>query len=158
MIPHEHTLAGSFYGKFFARKLNLHLLQRNVEAWKDLQSSAKIQVSAPTASQPIDSVPPVPTPTKAQVISPTGDAVEGEKRKRKRKAQPDDEIDALFENALGKKTQKADLTRKDKPDEPSKAIGKTTDDKITDKSLLDVLGAIRAAPKDAKGSRKKRAR
>ena len=41
MIPHERDLIGSYYGKFFARNLNLYLLQRNSEQWKNMQASQK---------------------------------------------------------------------------------------------------------------------
>ena len=137
----------------------MHLLQKNVEAWKDFQSAAKAQTSAPTAThskhQPTTSAQPIPASTETQDTSRANSSQE-EKRKRKRKTQPDDEIDALFEGTLGKKIKKGDLA---KPEETSKSKFKQDKhSKITDKSLLDVLGAIRAAPKDDKGPRKKRAR
>lgn len=157
LIPHEHALAGSFYGKFFARKLNLHLLQRNIEAWKDFQSSAKPPVSTSLPSQPATSAPSAPATMETMEtkdVVATGD--EPKKEKRKRKAQPEDEIDALFEGALGKKVKKAGLEKTDEPDEHLMNSEKLINRKIRDKDLLDVMGAIRSAPKEEK--RKKRAR
>lgn len=151
MIRHEHILSGSFYGKFFARKLNLHLLQRNVDAWKDFQSSTKAQ-SSPAVNQHPSLAFPEPAPshkTDNPLVS-----TNTKSDKRKRKTRPQDEIDELFEGALGKKIKKADLGSTDRSVRTDTGL---LHDKIADKSLMEVLGAIRAAPKEDKAVRKKRA-
>ena len=95
-----------------------------------------------------------------------------------------DEIDALFESTLGKAVKKADLAgpgehkTKDQADSTSKSKSKDKDklkdrggaDKGekkgkkrkereeggADKDLSDVLGAIRSAPKEDKGPKKRK--
>ena len=188
LAPHEHALAGSFYGKFFARNLALHVLRRDPERWKSMQAAAK------------QSQPSVVSPT-AQAQAPAkalaqkqnnGGATAGDDvpsasvpmEKGKKKAQPQDEIDALFESTLGKAVKKADLAgpgehkTKDQEDGASKSKSKDKDklkdrggaDKGekkgkkrkereeggADKDLSDVLGAIRSAPKEDKGPKKKK--
>ncbi|GBE79200.1 Nucleolar protein [Sparassis crispa] len=157
LIPHEHFLAGSFYGKFFTRHLNLHLLQRNVDEWKNQQSSAKSAQRAP--------LPPLTTTTLAPIDRPAPALpadTEQKHAKRKRKARPEDEIDALFDAALGKKVKKGRLGPTGSV--PAQGQGGEVEQKRegqkeqVDKVLKDVLGAIKAAPKEEKGhSRKKRA-
>ncbi|TBU50501.1 ARM repeat-containing protein [Dichomitus squalens] len=189
LIPHEHALAGSFYGKFFARNLNLHVLQRDPERWKSMQATAKQPVPAsgsasnPTAAsrqpqpkslgqkpEPGADVPAV-TAT-AQKTDADADRGGGGKRKAKG-SRPQDEIDALFDATLGKKVKKAELASVDKikgkEDVESKSKSKTKDGEkkskkrkdeeegaAADKDLSDVLGAIRSAPKDDKGPKKRK--
>lgn len=169
MIPHEHALAGSFYGKYFARSLNLHLLQRNPEQWKDQQSATK--AAPPQPSQPkalSGNVPPTPT-TSTQTPAPVeaSENVTKGSKKRKHKGDAEDEIDALFDAKLGKKIKKGGLGRKDEEDHEVKSKGEEHDgstkkrkrhakDEPADNDLKDVLGAIKAAPKDDGAHRKKK--
>ncbi|KAF7978355.1 hypothetical protein HWV62_1005 [Athelia sp. TMB] len=138
LFAQEQFLAGSFYGKFFARNLNLYLLQRKPEDWKNMQIQSKAAQASKTAPPPSPAAPP---PAEA---APTPAGAEKPKKKRKRDAAPDNEIDALFAASLGKKTKRAALNAAELPssvgaDKPPVATG--------DKGLEDVLGAIRAAPK-----------
>jgi len=137
LIPHEHFLAGSFYGKFFARNLNLHLLQRRPEEWKTIQAERKrvAQGHSPRQLTAIEANAEDPAP--------------GRGRKRRRSARPGDEIDALFDAALGKKTKKGTFGADDI------SVGRSYREVPSDESLQDVLGAIRAAPKIEKGRKRK---
>ena len=86
-----------------------------------------------------------------------------------------DEIDALFDATLGKKVKKAELSTsaskssKEENDTPRKAKSsrdekgdkknkkrKDRDDGGADRDLTDILGAIRSAPKDDRGSKKRK--
>lgn len=94
--------------------------------------------------------------------------------KGKRKARPQDEIDALFDATLGKKVKKAELAgAEDGKEETNATHSKECGDDVkskgdrksrkrkdreeggASKDLEDVLGAIRSAPKD-KGAKKKK--
>ncbi|KAI0751271.1 ARM repeat-containing protein [Daedaleopsis nitida] len=176
LIPHEHALAGSFYGKFFARNLSLHVLQRDPERWKSMQVTAKSQTpaagpaAAHTSTKPSHINGAEKTPTKAD--------------KSKRRAQPRDEIDALFDATLGKKVKKAELVGsaggeseskdkaqtesksksneraggdKDREEEKKERKRKNREESAADRDLIDVLGAIRSAPKEGKAPKRKRA-
>ncbi|KAI0069190.1 ARM repeat-containing protein [Artomyces pyxidatus] len=134
LIPHEAFLAGSFYGKFFARNLNLYLLQRRPEDWRTLQASR----SHPQAAPALAPIPAEPTPESA---APP-------KKKRKREAVAGDEIDALFEHALGKKVKKGSLAAE-------AALAKGRAGAQAD-GLGAVLGAIQSAPKGEDRGKKKR--
>ncbi|RDX53030.1 ARM repeat-containing protein [Lentinus brumalis] len=164
LIPHEHALAGSFYGKFFARHLNLHVLQRDPERWKSMQAATKAPAPAPT---------PAPKPPAAEESPRThSDATKSDKsaKKGKGKARPQDEIDALFDAKLGKKIKKAELATEDKPKEEPVGVKSSKDEKGekkskkrkdreeggADRDLADVLGAIRSAPKEDKGPKKRK--
>ncbi|KAK7061362.1 armadillo-type protein [Favolaschia claudopus] len=136
LISQEQFLAASYYGKFFARNLNLYLLQRRPDEWRALQTERhKPAQTAPASQAPVEE-----TPSKKHT--------EAKKRKRD---QGGDEIDELFNAAMGKKVKKAALvesisTESDvlQPNKPTKQ----------DRGLSDVLGAIRAAPGDHKGKRR----
>jgi nucleolar protein 9 len=80
-------------------------------------------------------------------------AVETEQKstKRKRKGRAEDDIDELFDSALGNKKVRRALDHED-VDEPSKVPSED----IGDEGLRDVLGAIRRAPKEEEGRRKQR--
>lgn len=151
MIPHEHTLIASFYGKFFARHLNLHLLQRNPEQWKTAQINSKAQAQPPAA--------PAPQP-KADATAETP-----KEKSKKRKAQPEDEIEQLFQEKLGKKVKKAVLEAsggvdaveaKEERNETKERKRRKDGDREKDRGLTDVLSAIKAAPKDDKTRRSKK--
>lgn len=147
LIPHENSLYGSRYGKFFIRGLNLYLLKKDPEKWKTQQSSAKTVTSATglRAAEP------------AQTVENGGNGrnkeIKGPKRKREEK--PEDEIDKLFVSALGKRQKKGSLVVADSnnattnvPHKESKQPG--------DKDLDSVLGAIRGAPKETKVKKKQK--
>ncbi|OSD01821.1 ARM repeat-containing protein [Trametes coccinea BRFM310] len=199
VMPYEHALAGSAFGKFFARHLALHVLQRDPERWKSMQSAAKAP-SAP-AAQPVPSTKapvahsqasqskaaqvqerktaaPAAAASDASGSESEAEDVSPKKAKGKRKGgQPQDEIDALFDATLGKKVKKAELAsaakevaepkgdaveKVKKVKEKSKGKSKKRKEREegedeVDKDLKDVLGAIRAAPKEDKGPKKKRA-
>jgi nucleolar protein 9 len=183
LVPHEHTLLGSEYGRYFARKLQLHVLRRRPDEWKEIMSgtsaSGPRSVSATAAMiSPLAVVPNGKQSTFNAAGDDTDDA-EGKKAKKKRKA---DEIDALFEDAglgPGGKKKRAVLVASAPtiPQIPHEALEQTEiqdgeieegrkkrkrnkkrvnkEDGGPDKGLQDVLGAIIAAPKGEKGSRKK---
>ena len=122
----------------------------------------------------------------AEPVTPRGTDAEADKggggggrRKASAKAsRPQDEIDALFDATLGKKVKKAELASNDKTgtgdkaESPSKSKAKEKEkdgdkksrkrkkgeeDAVEDRDLSDVLGAIRSAPKEDKGPKRKRA-
>jgi len=132
LFPYEQNLAASYYGKFFARNLNLHLLRRNADEWKNRLSRPAGDTFAPT------------TPVSAL---PGYEVVWEEKVKAKRKAV--DEIDALFDDAgLSKRKKRGALA-----DDSAGAITlsgtkpKRTRAEGEDRGLEDVLGAIQSVPK-----------
>ena len=90
------TLVGSFYGKFFARNLNLYLLKKNPEQWKTAQEARKTALKIPTASD--EPKEPATTPQSPEKSAQAPPAL----KNKKRKARPADEIDEVFET-LGKK-------------------------------------------------------
>jgi nucleolar protein 9 len=153
LITKEQVLAASFFGKFFARSLNLYLLQRRPEEWRNLQSERKrLKEQQQHAAAPTESAPMIETTTEPAAPSD---------KKRKRKARPDDEIDVLFNAKLGKKTKKAALSETTSTvDGPSKVmiVVEDIDARKEDKELQQVLGAIRLAPKDHGYSKKKQKR
>lgn len=114
LFAHESKLAGSFYGKYFARNLNLYLLQRRPDEWRTQQAQAHVQAKQgvkPTATVAAAAA----QKGKRDVDSATKEVVEvveekdtGKKRKRGGKGKADD-IDELFEAALGKKMKKGSL-------------------------------------------------
>ena len=148
LITKEQALAASFFGKFFARNLNLYLLQRRPEEWRNLQSERKRSKEQHVA----------PTEPALKIEASTEPAPSD--KNRKRKARPEDEIDALFNTKLGKKTKKAALSETTSTlDGPSEVIVvKDVAARKDDKELEQVLGAIRLAPKDHGYSKKKQKR
>jgi nucleolar protein 9 len=147
LFAHEQYLAASFYGKFFARNLNLHLLLRRPEDWRNLQSQYKL-----TSSQAIK-----PTPTEASYVTAVPLAPPVDRPQKRKRNTTDDEIDALFHASLGRKIKKGVLEPEPKT---SSAIDgfHTASLPVEDKGLIDVLGAIRVAPKDEKGGHRKKKR
>jgi len=137
-VAQEQFLAGSFYGKFFARNLNLYLLQRRPEDWRNLQSERK-RTQEHQQKQQIQ-LPPESKPPETRLT----DA-------RKRKSRPEDEIDALFNDKLGKRIKKAALVDDIQAEPPSV---KST--KVEDQGLEQILGAIRVAPTHMGHVKKKR--
>ncbi|KAH8105489.1 ARM repeat-containing protein [Cristinia sonorae] len=157
LIYHEQTLAASFYGKFFARRLNLNLLRRDTEKWKNLQITSKPNPPPPPPAAPA----PAPVPEPSSTVDPPADVSPRKSGKRKRREQPEDEIDQLFSTALGKKTKKAELSsehaaEKPAPEKESKST-KAEKGAGRDRVMEDVLGAIKTAPKsEVRSSKKKR--
>ncbi|KAI0313257.1 armadillo-type protein [Amylostereum chailletii] len=152
LVTQEAFLSGSYYGKFFARNLNLYLLQRRPDEWRNLQTSKTSQPTKPTTA-------PIP---QAQVPS---DDSSPTKKKRKRGDGAGDVIDELFDKALGKKIKKGSLST-DVPfaaDPPNAQLAEGT--KRTKRrdagggpedDLGTVLGAIRQAPKGEEKVRRKK--
>ncbi|KAF8164318.1 armadillo-type protein [Pholiota molesta] len=141
LVNQEQALAASYYGKFFARNLNLYLLQRRPEDWRNLQSERKraqdqekLQTAAP---------PPAKHEPAAQPES------------RKRKSHPENEIDALFNEKLGKRIKKAALSESAGTTDVSSDAHPVKKEKNGDKDLQQVLGAIRSAPAND-GKKKKK--
>lgn len=177
VIPYEHALAGSAFGKFFMRPLALHVLQRDPERWKSMQSTPKLPPPAPARTQ-------APSVDAVAAVVDMSERSPSKSPKGKGKSKGQDEIDALFDATLGKKTKKAGLasTAAQEDGATEAATGKVKkhregvhDEKVVkgkgkskkrkerdegddaeDKDLKDVLGAIRAAPKEDKGPKRKR--
>ncbi|KAL1937556.1 hypothetical protein VTO73DRAFT_13051 [Trametes versicolor] len=178
VIPYEHALAGSAFGKFFMRPLALHVLQRDPERWKSMQSTPKLLPPAPARTQ-------APSVDAAAAVVDMSEHSPSRSHKSKGKGKGQDEIDALFDATLGKKTKKAGLASTapaqedgateaaagkakkhregDHKEKEAKGKGKSKKrkerdegDDAEDKDLKDILGAIRAAPKEDKGPKRKR--
>lgn len=145
LIPYEQFLAASFYGKFFARNLHLHLLKQRPKEWEDLQSNSKT-ANAPKPGQPNTQPPSQPQPS-SSATPVTSDDKSSKKSSKKRNLR-DDEIDAVFDAALGKKTKKAAVALV-----PAQAVKDTTD-----QQMEDVFSAIRVAPGGESGPVKKKRR
>jgi nucleolar protein 9 len=143
LLPFEHNLAGSQYGKYFARNLNLVLFKRDPVAWKRMQAAKSSSSSQESKVVPQSVLAPAAAP--AQPEAPQ------KANKRKRKAKADDDIDELFDSAFGgKKVRRAMGTKHEHPDRVD-----VKEEKAKVEGLQDVLGAIRRAPKEDKGRRKK---
>jgi nucleolar protein 9 len=141
LVNQEQALAASYYGKFFARNLNLYLLQRRPEDWRNLQSErkrAQDQEKLQTAAPPPAKHEPAPQP-----------------ESRKRKSHPENEIDALFNEKLGKRIKKAALSESAGTTDVSFDAHPVKKEKNGDKDLQQVLGAIRSAPAND-GKKKKK--
>lgn len=138
-MSHEQELAASFYGKFFARKLQLSLLHRRPEDWKAAQVKAIAGVDAGWKSK---SGPTAQTNTAEGSKAEEHAATQTGKRKRKREEKKD-EIDVLFEGVKENRFAKVEVT----------PVAKEEKQHAPD--LDGVLGAIKSAPKkDAKKRRK----
>jgi len=133
LIIHEQLLTSSYYGKYFARNLNLYLLQRRPDEWKTMQAERKR--SKDQADVPLSAAPRPPVVAEASPQKHT---------KRKRHAPPDDEIDTIFSSTLGKRIKKAALD--DISTAPLDKLSKK--DPKAPEGLQGVFGAIRLAPKD----------
>lgn len=155
LIPYESQLAGSFFGKFFARNLNLYLLQRRPDDWRNMQTQRKQQQQQVVA-----------TPKKQDTGSSAASQApvqESAKDGGKKRSKPSDEIEELFEKTLGKKIKKAALgTEVEKPKGLEEEAGekgkkrKKKDSKDRGGELDSVLGAIKSAPKHEDGGRPKK--
>ncbi|KAH7916121.1 armadillo-type protein [Hygrophoropsis aurantiaca] len=148
LIPYEQFLAASYYGKYFARNLNLYLLQRRPQDWKDMQSENKANM-AQTTSETITTPGQLPDKLEEPLNTPQA-LVDSPKKHKKRKAQPHDEIDVVFDAALGKKTKKANVSVETKDLSVDHHAPKR------EEGLGEVLDAIKTAPRAENESRKKR--
>lgn len=97
LIPHATALGSSQYGRFFARKLDLHLLQRRPDEWRE----SVLGVRHHFAHQKDEVPAPVP---EAQVEAETA---EERKRRRKEKKRERDEIDDVFAAVEKKRKRKS---------------------------------------------------
>ena len=129
-----------------------------------MQSSASAAKKT-TSAKAIDAVASV-SPATSEPHTASTTVAPAKKRKREL---PGDEIDALFEFALGKKVKKGSLAQNlgisDAPkDDTAMQVDSQKERKHKDKKidkgkkddLRDVLGAIRSAPKGEEKSKKKR--
>ncbi|KAJ6567278.1 armadillo-type protein [Mycena vulgaris] len=138
LINQEQFLAGSYYGKFFARNLNLYLLQRRPDEWRTMQTDRNRPAELPKVSAP---------PSQPSGASP------GKERKKRKRDAAGDEIEELFSSAMGKKVKKAALVDIVEPESKALPSGKEAS---LDDGLSDVMGAIRAAPTEGKGHGKRK--
>ncbi|KIK65684.1 hypothetical protein GYMLUDRAFT_258395 [Collybiopsis luxurians FD-317 M1] len=148
LIPQEQFLAGSYYGKFFNRNLNLYLLKRQPDEWKTFQSNKKTNATHSTTAL-VDQ----PSTTGTQTSSVAEAVPIPSKKKRKREARPKDEIDDLFDSARDNKKPKGDkaVAAGGTPVVPAaesiRNSKEAAGDKGVEKELKDVFNAIRSAPK-----------
>lgn len=93
LIPHATALGNSQYGRFFARKLDLHLLQRRPDEWRE----SVLGVRHHFAHQKDEVPPPAPQPQEESE----------ERKKRKEKKRERDEIDDVFAAVEKKRKHKS---------------------------------------------------
>lgn len=140
---YEQNLAGSQYGKYFVRNLNLLLLRRDPDAWRAQQSS-KREVHIPSTSgqtKPVPvSIPETPLKHHSAEVTP--------KPPSKRKRKDGDDIDKLFDSALGKKQKRTALP----PAREERTVSTSSDAT----GLESILGAIKNAPKGDKDRKHKK--
>lgn len=150
LLPHAARLAGSPYARFFTRGLALSLLQRKPDEWRRQYATPSSGGYASTAT----SSPNKKSNTRLKATSPSVVAVaptndnehhdadaEGDdagtsspaergrgRKKRKRSAAAVDEIDALFDDAIGRKVVRSALESEPAP-APAlvKSVTKKTD-------------------------------
>lgn len=188
LIPHENFLAGSFYGKFFARGLHLTLLKRRPDEWKALQvklkaegqnrslprsqAHAQTSIQAQTSTQgsgleksaaalSLDADAHAPsTSTGDQAGKPKAREGKKEREERKKRKREGDDIDDIFGAAGGRPPPKK-APRPQAVPVVADIPAKDEEAMVTDKGLADVLGAIKDVPKGTalrEGKRHKKAR
>jgi nucleolar protein 9 len=140
LAEHEHALAGSQFGKYFAKRVNLPLWKRRPDKWRHLQDPPECSQSAGAVSgqdaQPLK-----------QHCEAAGSESSSKPRKRKHEVKVGDEIDALFQESLGREAKRAAL-------DPVKVPG-TASHNGSGKDDLDIIfSAIRAAPKEERQRKK----
>lgn len=133
---YEQNLAGSQYGKYFVRNMNLLLLKRDPDAWRAGQVSKK-EAPNPSVGEQGESTP-ISAPEKLSELSSKGVPP---KLSLKRKAKEGDDIERLFDSTLGKKRKRSALPL---VHEERKTLGNP------DAGLGGILGAIKDAPKGEK--------
>ena len=142
---HESNLAGSHYGKYFVRKMNLLLLKRDPDAWRARQASNR-EAQIPSTSGQVKPVP-ISAPDKSLEQPPTRAPP---KLSSERKRKEGDDIDKLFDSALNKKQKRSALPSAQEERKLLANPGVT--------GLESILGAIKGAPrgdKDRKYKKKK---
>lgn len=113
LIPHATALSTSQYGRFFARKLNLHLLERRPDEWRHAQLGvvhhfAHQKRDRSTADGALRVAVPAPFQAPVAAEQDAEALAKAERKKRKREAKTaagTDEIDALFAETKGKKSK-----------------------------------------------------
>jgi nucleolar protein 9 len=135
LIPHQQALTASYYGRFFAKRLQLAFLQRKPDEWRIAQArqgNEKVAANAP---------PVAVETTRQQRVTKNEGQERNEKSDRKRKRdEPKDEIDALFESVKENRFSKV------APPSRTEVIEKQ-------EGLDDVITAIKKAPKGSSGKR-----
>ncbi|KAF9649340.1 ARM repeat-containing protein [Thelephora ganbajun] len=141
---HEQSLAGSQYGKYFVRNMNLLLLKRDPDAWRAQQSSrGKVPISSTSGqTKSISSISTAEKPSE----QPSAEAPPKLISKRKRKE--GDDIDKVFDSTLGKKQKRSALPPA--REEPNVFMGYDAT------GLEGVLGAIKDTPTGDKDRRHKK--
>ena len=142
LLLHEQNLAGSQYGKYFVRNMSLLLLKRDPDAWR-AQQSLKREAPIPSTSDQTKSVS-VSVPEKSS--EPSAEVTT--KRPSKRKRKEGDDIDKLFDSALGKKQKRSAL--------PPAREEPTVSTKSDAAGLESILDAIKDAPKGDKERKHKK--
>ncbi|KAI0253125.1 ARM repeat-containing protein [Lactifluus subvellereus] len=170
LLPHAARLAGSSHARFFTRGLALSLLQRKPEEWRRVHAtpssgatavSSEFGLNKPTASQITQ-----PTPVLEEVAdpAPTSNTTSPARahKKRKRGVAATDEIDALFDDAFGRKVARSALEQETAQSLSSPETKKTrqggagaSESVEKDVDLGVVVDAIKAAPR---GEGKKKSR
>jgi nucleolar protein 9 len=108
LIPDAIQLSNSQYGRFFARKLNLHLLERRPDEWREAQLGVKHHFAhEKEARHSMEKVAVDGESTK----NADGEISDGKKRKRKSDKLPQDDpataiIDDLFGGVVEKTKRK----------------------------------------------------
>ncbi|KAF8637726.1 hypothetical protein AX14_010277 [Amanita brunnescens Koide BX004] len=149
LIPHDRDLAASYYGRFFARNLNLQLLQRRPDEWRAMQSERKKQKGLQAQTIAATTAPVAESKEEKEKDGGSPSKKTGQKPKKRKRQSREDEIDSLFDSAVGKKVKRAALNSEglDKQDG-------VTHKEVMDLGLQSVLGAIKVAP-DHEGPKKK---
>ncbi|KAH9991655.1 ARM repeat-containing protein [Russula compacta] len=159
LLPHAARLASSPHARFFTRGLGLSLLQRKPDEWRRQHATPSLGSSSANSTRPKSTAPSaVAAPTnsehKEEVARECSPPRGYKKRKRSTAA---DEIDALFENVIGRKVVRSTLEPAASFTPPKSKTKQKEDggqggaDRHTD------LGAVTEAIKDApRGEQKKR--
>ncbi|KIY48757.1 ARM repeat-containing protein [Fistulina hepatica ATCC 64428] len=163
LFPHEYFLVGSHYGKFFLRKVNLNLLKRAPEEWKNQMLRTKDPAPQATPAQTKELPSAKDANVEGRPVEPKKDAeaelqVDIPPRSAKKRRRHEDEIDHLFNSSTktkGMKKAKLETALVDATEDAHSAKDKAKE-KAQDSALQAVLSAIQAAPKDEGKRHKKR--
>ena len=127
MLPHAARLAGSPYARFFTRGLGLSLLQRKPDEWRRQHATPSSGGGATATTSSLDKIKNTRLKATAVTVAPDNDnrrfkedpeGVEVEtsppekrrgRKKRKRSGAAGDEIDALFDDVIGRKVVRSAL-------------------------------------------------
>jgi len=136
LIPHEHFLAGSHFGRYFFRKLRLPLMRRNPDQWKMMQSKDYKITTTLTSGVP-QTRPKISSPLTDPGTSTELHSSRSNKKRKRRETCDEDEIDALFSGIREKKMKGIATISKDI----------ATDIKAPASELdANILKAIKSAP------------